>query len=109
VAKNSDFVKDYDKMSKHKELMDESAPGAPDPHHMPSAPSSMGAKAAPNKSTEPGPHKYRFSTTTPVTQAQIVPGAALKSIRLQEGENMGTMSKIAPPGGDKEDREDEEN
>ena len=98
--KNSDFVRDYDKMSKAKELMDESAPGAPDPHHMPSAPSSMGTKPAANKSTEPGPHKYRFSTTTPVTQAQIVPGAAAKSIRLQEGENMSKMPKAAPDKGE---------
>ena len=98
--KNADFVKDYDKMSKHKELMDESAPGAKDPYEGISAPSSMGAKAATNKSIEPGPHKYRFSTTTPVTQAQIVPGAALKSISLQEGENMSKMPKAAPDKGE---------
>ena len=98
--KNADFVKDYDKMSKHKELMDESAPGAKDPYEGNSAPSSMGAKAAANKSTEPGPHKYRFSTTTPVTQAQIVPGAAAKSVRLQEGENMSKIPKAAPDKGE---------
>ena len=102
--KNADFVKTYDKMSKAKELMDESAPGAPDPKHMPSAPSSMGAKIVAGKSTEPGPHKYRFGTATPVTEAQIVPGAAAKSIRLQEGENMSKMPKVSPPEGDKEDK-----
>lgn len=103
MAKNSDYVKNYDKMSAHKTAMDQSAPGAIDAADQPEGRPSMGTTAPAGKSTEPGPHKYRFSTTTPVTTAKEVPGAHAKAVRLQEGENMSKMTNTTPPEGDKEE------
>lgn len=84
------------------EAMKQTAPGAIDAADMADGTPNAGTRST-GKSVEPGPHKYRFSQTTPVTQASVVPGAHKKAVDLQEGCNLSKLPKDTPPGGDKKE------
>lgn len=74
------------------------APNAPDPTNMPEGAPNAGTRST-GKSTEPGPHKYAFSTTTPVTTAKQDVGAHKRSSDLQVGLNLSKLKPAAPPEG----------
>ena len=84
------------------DAMKKTAPDAIDAADMADGTPNAGTRST-GKSVEPGPHKYRFSQTTPVTQASVVPGAHEKAVRLQEGCNLSSIPKALPPGGDKKE------
>lgn len=87
----------------YKEAMNSTAPGAVDPYHAENSHPEMGTKPVAGKSTEPGPHKYRFSTSTPVKDAECDKGKALECVKTQEGHNNSKMEMQTPPQGSKKE------
>ena len=104
-TKDSNYIKDVPNFD-FKTAMDSTAPGAIQGKDIPSAAPSMGTTAPAGKSTEPGPFKYRHSTTTAVRQAEEVPDAKFVAQGIQEGQNRSKMMKVTPPEGDKEEPDD---